>query len=47
MSPGTIRVCLNSIKKLLDMNDVPLVWKPIYGACPELKYGSPGPGWCP
>ena len=30
MSPGTNRVNLNPIKKLMDMNDVALAWKMIY-----------------
>ena len=30
MSPWTIRVSLNPIKKLMDMNDVALAWRMIY-----------------
>ena len=45
MSPGTIRVNLNPIKKLLDMNDVVPAWKMVYEMCPETNHGGPSPGW--
>ena len=45
MSPWTIRVTLNPIKKLLDMNDVALAWKKIYEMCPNRSHNGPKPGW--
>ena len=45
MSPRSIRTILSPIKKLLDMNDVVLVWKKIYEMCPEGSHNSPKPGW--
>ena len=45
MSPWTIRVNLNTIKNLFDMNDVAFTWRRAYEMCPEKRYGSPNPGW--
>ena len=45
MRPGTIRVNLNPIKKLMDMNDVALAWKMVYEMCPERSHRGPKLGW--
>ena len=45
MSPWTIRVNLNTIKNLFDMNDVAFAWRRAYEMCPEKRYCSPNPGW--
>ena len=43
MSPWTIRVNLNTIKNLFDMNDVAFTWRRAYEMCPEKRYCSPNP----
>lgn len=45
LNPASIKTYFKPLKKLLDMNDVPMPWKCIYAAFPEQDNLSARKGW--